>query len=309
MTPLATLVERAGFAPGTPVAVARVRGDSFEDCVSGIWPNGQPVTPADRFYTASLAKQVTGAALALLVRDGRIDPDRPVSDYVGGLPRWSASTTPRQLAHHTSGLPPAGEHEARTTGDWTEALVFEALGDLAELPRPPGTAYGYSNLGYVLLARVITEVSGVPFAEFAATRLFGPLGLDGIGFLSNPSGQPHLPLLGSSLPLTPGDGGLWSTARAFARWMQQQNRDTLAIADLVTTAGQVNDGSSVDYGWGLGLRQHGGQQLLIHGGEWTGAAAKAVRSPALRIAVVGVAAGATFETLNRLVSTVLEDIA
>ncbi|OEO29939.1 hypothetical protein VW23_023675 [Devosia insulae DS-56] len=309
MTPLATLVERAGFAPRTPVAVARVVGDAVEESVTGAWPNGQPVTPSDRFYVASLAKQITGAAMALLVRDARIDPDRPVSDTVGGLPQWSTLVTPRQLAHHTGGLPPAGALEAQMTGDWTEALVFEALNDLAELPGSPGAAYRYSNLGYVLLARVIANASEMPFTQFAATQLFEPLGLDGIGFPDDPVGQPQLPLLGASLPLTHGDGGLWSTSRGFALWLQQQNRDTLGIADLVATAGRLNDGTSVDYGWGLGLRQRHGEALLIHGGEWQGAAAKAVRSPALGIAVVGMAAGAEFETLNRLVSAVLEDIA
>jgi hypothetical protein len=167
MIPLATLVERAGFAPGTPVALARVAGDIIEDCVGGVWPNGQPVTMIDQFYVASLAKQVTGAALALLVRDGRIDPDRSVSDYVGGLPHWSASITPRQLAHHTSGLPPAGDLEARMAGDWTEELVLETLSALAELPTRPGTNYSYSNLGYVLLARVVAKASDMRLSEFA----------------------------------------------------------------------------------------------------------------------------------------------
>lgn len=309
MTPLATLVERAGFAPGTPVAMARVAGGAIEELATGIWPNGRSVEPTDRFYVASLAKQVTGAALALLVRDGRIDPDRAVADHVGGLPAWSVRITPRQLAHHISGLPPAGALEARMTGDWTETLVFGALSELAELPSPPGAAHSYSNLGYVLLARVIAEISGLPFAEFVTQRLLGPLGLDGIGFLADLGGQPQRPLVGPRLPLTHGDGGLWSTARCFAQWLQHQNGDTLGIVDLVTVAGRRNDGTPVDYGWGLGLRQHRGQALLIHGGEWPGAAAKAVRSPALGIAVVGMAAGAEFETLNRLVSAGLEDIA
>ena len=57
-----------------------------------------------------------------------------------------------------------------------------------------------------------------------------------------------------------------------------------------------------------GARQHRGRPLLIHGGEWQGAAAKAVRSPELDLAVVGMAAGVEFETLNRLVGEVLEDI-
>lgn len=309
MTPLATLVERAGFVPGTPVAVARVSGDSLEDYAGGAWPDGRLVLSTDRFYGGSLAKQVTGATLALLVRDGRLDPDRPVSEYVGALPHWSGAITPRQLAHHTSGLPPAGELEADLIGDWTEAFVFDALSHLAELPSPPGAAYRYSNAGYVLLARVIAAVSGLELAEFAATRLFEPLKLEGIGFLKDAAAQPQLPLLGARRPLTHGDGGLWSTIPALAQWMYHQNRGTSGIADLVTAAGRLNDGTPVDYGWGLGLRQHRGEALLIHGGEWQGAAAKAVRSPALGIAVVGMAAGAEFETLNKLVGAVLDDIA
>ena len=111
------------------------------------------------------------------------------------------------------------------------------------------------------------------------------------------------------MPLTHGDGGLWSTARAFALWLHHQNLDTLRIAALVTAPGRLIDGTSVDYGWGLGLRQHRDQPLLIHGGEWAGAQAKAVRSPELGMAVVGLAAGAPFEILNRLVAAALDDIA
>jgi len=307
MIPLATLVERAGFTPGTPLAIARVSGETIEDYVSGAWPAGGPVLPADRFYVASLAKQVTGAALAVLVRDGVVDPDRPVSDYVGDLPPWSSAITPRQLAHHTSGLPAAGKLEAHLTGDWTEAFVFDALGKLAGLPSRPGAAHSYSNAGYVLLARIIAEASGMSFAEFAATRLFQPLRLEAIGFDGDATAQPQAPLLGAHLPLTHGDGGLWASAGSFAHWLQQQNRDSLGIAELVTAPGRLNDSSFVDYGWGLGLRRHRGQSLLIHGGEWQGAAAKAVRSPALGLAVVGMAAGAEFETLNALVTSVLDE--
>ena len=139
-------------------------------------------------------------------------------------------------------------------------------------------------------------------------RLFKALGLGGIGFLGQTAGQLHLALLGPSLPLSHGDGGLCSTARDLAQWLHLQNRDSLGIADLVTAPGELNDGTPVDYGWGLGLRRHRHRPLLIHGGEWPGAAAKAVRSPELDLAVVGMAAGAEFETLNRLVSAGLEDI-
>lgn len=308
MIPLATHLERAGFVSGTPVAVARRGGSGvIDEAVSGVWPNGQPVAPTDRFYAASLAKQLTGAAAALLVQDGRLDPDLPVGRYLDDLPAWASRITPRQLAHHTSGLPAAGEIEPLASGHWTSDFVLRTLRNLPELSSTPGTTYSYSNLGYILLAHLVAEVSGQPFDDFVATRLLEPLGLDGMGFADDVAAQPQAALMGPTLPLTHGDGGLWSTAGGFAHWLHLQNRDALGIAALVETPGHLDDGQPVAYGWGLGLRQHRGQPLLIHGGEWTGAVAKAVRSPSLGLAVVGMAAGAEFETLNRLIAAVLDD--
>lgn len=308
MSPLAALVERAGLASDTPLAIARcARSGAVEEYVGGVWPNGHRVTPTDRFYVASLAKQVTGAALALLVRAGRIDPDRPLTAYISGLPQWSATVTPRHLAHHTAGLPPAGEIERLAPGDWTEDFALRALRELPELQAPPGTAYAYSNLGYILLARLIAKASGQPFAQFARRRLFEPLAIDGMGFETNLILHPQSLLMGPRLPLTHGDGGLWSTARGFAQWLHHQSNDTLGIAALVETPGRLNNGQRVDYGWGLGLREHQGTPLVIHGGGWTGAAAKIVRSPALGVAVVGMTAGGEFDRLDRLVTAVLDD--
>lgn len=234
-------------------------------------------------------------------------PTAPSPTIWVDCPPWSASITPRQLAHHASGLPPAGQLEARLIGDWTEAFVLEVLGELTELPSPPGAAYSYSNAGYVLLARIIAEASGMPLAAFAAQRLFQPLGIDDIGFITDFASQLQTSLLGRRLPLTHGDGGLWSSARAFAQWLDHQNRDTLGLAALVETAGRLNDRQSVDYGWGLGLREYQGTPLLIHGGGWTGAAAKTVRSRALGIAVIGLAAESEAERVNDLVTAVLTD--
>jgi hypothetical protein len=61
-----------------------------------------------------------------------------------------------------------------------------------------------------------------------------------------------------------------------------------------------------DYGWGLGLRSRNGQPLYIHGGEWTGCTAKAVRSPATGIAVTAMSSGASMGELTALIEAVLE---
>lgn len=140
-------------------------------------------------------------------------------------------------AHHTAGLPGAGEVEP-TDEDWTDAFVLTALSGSPSSSPGPGTAYLYSNLGYFLLAQIIAQVAGCDFARFTNARLFEPLGLDDLGFVASEiSDFPQAVLMGPWRPLTIGDGGLWATAGSFSQWLHHQNRDTLGIADLVTVPG------------------------------------------------------------------------
>jgi len=306
MSALAGLIAAAGFDDGLPAALATVDAvGTVSVAVAGTWPNGRPVTPDDRFYGASLAKQLTGAAVALLVRDGSLDADAPIAGYLDGLPAWGGQVTARQLAHHIAGLPEAGLAEAAVGGDWTEAAVTGYLGRLVAFSSAPGTEHRYANLGYILLARLVAKLGGMPFAQFVAERLCG--GDAGIGFVSDVKGFPQAVGF-SSLPLTQGDGGLWTTAGSFARWLGTQNRDPLHIADLVEVPGRLNDGTLVDYGWGLGLRRYRGDRLLIHGGSWTGATAKALRCPALGIAAVVLTAGGDMDKVVRLADAALASV-
>jgi CubicO group peptidase (beta-lactamase class C family) len=304
---LARLVDQSALASHVPVAIAVCNGAGLVVGVArGSWPDGSLVRLTDRFYAASLAKQVTGAAAAVLVREGRLDPDLPVAHYLPDLPGWAYGITARHLAHHTAGLPGAGEVEPADE-DWTDAFVLAALQRIPELISTPGTAYLYSNLGYFLLARIIARVVGSALSHFTTSRLFEPLGLDGMGFVEgDTSGFPQASLMGPSQPLTMGDGGLWATTRSFSKWLHHQNRDTLGIADLVTVPGKLINGDLVDYGWGLGLRRRNGQPLFVHGGEWTGCTAKAVRSPSTGIAITAMSSGASMGELTALMEAVLE---
>lgn len=292
---LAAALASAGLPSGVPATLATVdRTGRVDTAVAGAWPDGRPVTPDDQFYAASLAKQVTGAALALLVQDGRIDPDLPIAIYLDGhLPGWSQTVTARQLAQHTAGLPAAGVLEASIPGHWTTLSVLAAL---RELPMVTSGAHLYSNVGYVLLAELIAAVSGQTFAAFVESRL-------GLHFPTDISAFPQTAMLGRTLPLSHGDGGLWTTAADYARWLHRQNRDEFGIEAMVTEPGPG------DYGWGLGLRRFRGELLLIHGGTWQGASAKAVRSPALGVGAVALVAGDEIDRVVRLVDAVLDSMA
>lgn len=287
---LAAALASAGLPEGTPAGIATVNGDGRVSCAAvGAWPNGKPVTPADPFYVASLAKQVTGATLALLVRDGKLDPDAPIARYLTGFPDWSRTIIARQLAHHTAGLSgPA--LEARIRGDWTTEAVLAAL---RTTTGSRAAGFTYSNAGYILLAELIAAVAGQSFASFVADRF-------GLDFAVDPA-FPQVALLGSKLPLSHGDGGLWTTVADFAAWLHRQNQDQFGIEALVTSPGA----GAADYGWGLGIGTFRGSALYRHGGQWRGASAMAARCPALGIGVVAVAAQDEIGPLDALVDTVL----
>ncbi len=289
---LAAAIRAAGFASDTPVSLAVVDATGqVRTAVSGQWPDGRAVSTDDRFYAASLTKQITAAAVALLVREGRLYTDAPVSSLLPHLPRWGWQISVRQLVHHTSGLPPAGVLERRLQGSWTTETVLDALTDVELRDQ---VAFTYSNAGYILLAEIISAASGEAFADYVHNRL-------GVRFPSEIASSPQARMMEGDLPLSLGDGGLWITARDFADWLQRANRDAYGIEALVTKPGA----GAPDYGWGLGIRSFRGLPIYAHGGSWTQASARSVRCPRLGMGVAAMAAAECSEALSAMVEACL----
>ena len=303
---LASIVQ--GRKDGGPVSLAIVTASGEVSChVDGHWPSGRRVTPDDMFYGASLAKQVTGAAIAVLVRRGLLDVDAQVASILPEAARWAGPVTVRQLLHHIGGMPEQGVLEAGLSGtDWTNAWVMGRISQGGPPSRPAGSAHAYSNAGYTVLARIVEEVCALSFPALVTSDVLSPLGLAGLTFSSRP-GTPaseQWSMLGRSLPLSTGDGGLWTTAAAFALWLDGQNRDRLRVESLVTRPGRLLDGTTTGYGWGIGLRGTAETPVYVHGGTWPGAAAKAIRCPGIGLSVVGLGAGDGAETVIGLVDSV-----
>jgi CubicO group peptidase (beta-lactamase class C family) len=141
---------------------------------------GTPVTTETRFDIASVSKQFTATAILMLQREGLLDVDDPIGEYVGGLPPWGATVTLDQLIHHTSHVPDfwveldnvgIGFADAADQKTTLRAIARETRLDSE-------TGFAYSNSNYVLLAEVVARVSGQPLPEFLAERIFEPLGLE-----------------------------------------------------------------------------------------------------------------------------------
>jgi CubicO group peptidase (beta-lactamase class C family) len=151
----------------------------------------RPMAPDTLFWVASMSKAVTGTAVMMLVDEGKVGLDDPVSRYLpafasqklavpdghGGT-RLAVLGDPiriRDLLTHTSGLTPLAPQEAHI--DHLSLADNVGLYPLLPLRFPRATRYEYSNAGINTAGRIVEVVSGMPFARFLDERLFTPLGM------------------------------------------------------------------------------------------------------------------------------------
>ncbi|HEX6469367.1 MAG TPA: serine hydrolase domain-containing protein [Streptosporangiaceae bacterium] len=291
---LSALIVGAGYGAGEPVIVGVRRSGAAPLFVAqGRTRAGTPASPTTLTYTASLSKQITAACAALLVRRDALDVEDAVTDWLPDLPAWAGAVRLRHLLHHTAALPDR-EVDALIgpTADRTSAGVLSTLARISAPAGRPGTTYAYSGVGYILLAAVVERAAGRPLPEFAEERIFIPLGMRGTRYWRGPEPAPPgaLPLAASHpAPLSLGDGGVWSTAADLLRWSQALNADRLGISRLVQTPGRLDDGTPIDYAWGMGIRSHGGHRAYRHGGGWPGLRALLARVPGLDLSLVIIA--------------------
>ncbi len=178
-----------GDVPGAAIAVGRsgklVRLAGFGRLDPR--PGFAAVTDSTLFDLASLTKVVgTTPAAMMLVDEGKLDLDAPVSRY---LPEWGGSAdkervTVRHLLTHTGGLKAFAPLWRELRG-WDAYVRHIAA---APLDYPPEEQTVYSDFGVILLGEIIRRLSGQELDAFLEARLFRPLGMHETGF--NPIGAP-----------------------------------------------------------------------------------------------------------------------
>ena len=212
--------------------------------------SGRPMTPETLFWIASMTKPVTGAAVAMLIDEGKLSIDDPVEKYVPEFANLkSASGRParitiRQILTHTSGLgeaPLEATRSARHLADLVPAWLS------APMKNEPGEKWAYTQSGINLAGRIVEVVSGRTFDAFLQERLFDPLGMADTTFYPTEQQRRRLATCYSRdrtsgrldpapsraeygvRPIPPqGNGGLYSTPRDYARFCHMLlNRGTL----------------------------------------------------------------------------------
>ena len=157
----------------------------------------RPMAPDDPMRLASLSKLFTGAAIHRLMNQGKLRPDTRVAELLDLKPppgrtldpRWKNVTIQHLLDHRggwrlVDGWDPvfATDQVATKLSRKSPASARDLIDFMAGEPLQfdPGTAWAYSNFGYVLLGRVIERVSGISYVDYLRTEVLEPLGIRGI---------------------------------------------------------------------------------------------------------------------------------
>jgi len=299
----------ARFTPETPGCAAGVYQNGRVVFAKGYGASnieyGVPITPQTPFIMGSVSKQFTAAAIALLVQDGRIRLDDDVHKWVPELPDYGKKITIDHLVHHTSGLRDfwslVDASGMRPDDGYTVADVVKLASRQRHLNFDPGAEYNYSNTGYVLLGVIVQRASGKSLREFAAERIFQPLGMT----VSHFHDDHNQPVKGRAIAYSPasgggwkinvwnndivGQGGLMTTLEELQKWDENFYTGTVGGRTLLSRQlerGVLNDGKQIAYAFGLEIGEYRGLPMVEHSGSTGGYRTDITRFPEQHTSVV-----------------------
>jgi CubicO group peptidase (beta-lactamase class C family) len=288
-------------APGLTLAVVH-NGNVVKAEGYGL-ANVEHNVPAKRetvYQSGSVGKQFTATVVMLLVEDGKIKLDDPVSKYLPNTPESWKDVTVRHLLTHTGGI----KEYTRILDlrkDYTEdellAKAYEFKTDF-----PPGTQHRYSNTGYAVLGILASKAAGKFYGDFLKERVFEPLGMKTARIINEAdiiaNRAAGYQLVGGKLQNqgwvapklnTTGDGSLYLTIDDFIKWDAALESGKLlkkASLDEMWTPVKTADGKEHPYGFGWALAPRNGHKYVGHGGAWQGFTAVIDRYPDDKLTVV-----------------------
>lgn len=263
-----------------------------------------PITPTTVFDIGSTSKQFTAFSILLLERDGKLSLDDDVQKYVPELQPLEPVITIRHLLHHTSGLRDyltLWRLAGMKTENWTTQA--DAVRLAARQRRgnfPAGAEWLYSNTGYLLLGEIVQRVSGQSLREFAAARIFTPLGMAHTFFLDSHTevipgrATGYVPRDGGGFSVDmsnfeqTGDGAVQTTVEDLLRWdsnFYDPKVGDRALLERAQAVGALASGKKLDYAAGLMIGTYRGLPTVRHGGSWAGYRADLLRFPTARTSI------------------------
>lgn len=269
--------------PGAALLVLRNGEVAYEGAIGIENAANRPISLHSPFDLASISKQFTAYAIALLVERGQIRLSDDVRRYLPELPDYGTTITVQHLLEHTSGL-----------RDWDGLFglvginiedgispddVLAMAARQRHLNFTPGEEQRYSNTGYVLLAKIVERATGVPFDRWTRENIFVPLGMRECGFSAPPptparvasfrAEYPEPATLSTDRIVTMGSSGLECSALDLITWLNNYESGRLGgapVRALVTQPPSHPTGPDRDYVFGNWHGNREGHAVVGHQG-------------------------------------------
>jgi CubicO group peptidase (beta-lactamase class C family) len=294
-----------GETPGAAVIVVRDgqvlfrKGYGYADL-----EHRMPITPATVFDVASVSKQFTGLAVAMLIQQGRVKTSDDIRKYVPEVD-VGRTVTVDHLLHHTSGIRDWPGMLSLAGWRFDDVISFDQILRFAFNQRTlnfdPGSEYMYSNTGFNLLAEMVKRVTGQSFRAWTDDNLFRPLGMRdsrfqddhtqpipnrAFGYTRRPDGSyanvtDNLTALGSS--------SLFSSVDDLAKWVMNFDDAKVggaAAMALTRTRGVLTNNTTIPYAFGIQHGEYRGLPNLNHSGGWAGFGTFVLHFPTKKFGVV-----------------------
>jgi len=254
-----------------------------------------PITPETKFRIGSITKQFTAAAILKLQESGKLSLDDKLSEFIPDYPRGDEVTI-HHLLTHTSGIP---SYTSRPDFMKTVTVPIDPRRCIDSFKNDtfdfdPGEHQMYSNSGYFLLGYIVEIVSGKPLQDYLKETFFDPLGMRDTGIYHRnlkldheAAGYSYIngkvrKAIDWDMSRAGGAGALYSTVIDLNKWNEAIfNGNMLKESTLkaALTPVVLNDGSTVDYGYGFHIDEFCDMKLIHHRGDLHGFASYLMRIP------------------------------
>jgi CubicO group peptidase (beta-lactamase class C family) len=293
-------------APATDEVAQLVRSEMHQQHIPGLTllvsMNGKPIRtegyglsnvelnvaakPESIFQSGSVGKQFTATAIMMLVEEGKVGLEDPLTKYFPDAPAAWKQVTVRELLSHTAGFTDYPK-DFNMRKDYTEAELLKIV-EAIPLAYPPGSKWDYSNLGFLTLGILIHKVTGQFYGDFLQQRIFKPLGMTTTRIISEadivPNRSAGYRLVKGQLKNqewvsptlnTTADGALYFSILDLAKWDAALYTEKLlkrSSLKQMWTVAPLRDGkdNSGHYGFGWFIESENRHRLIEHGGAWQG---------------------------------------
>ncbi|GAB5410437.1 MAG: hypothetical protein BalsKO_28020 [Balneolaceae bacterium] len=281
-----------------------------------------PISPNTVFDLASVSKQFTGYAIALLAEQGVLSEEDDIRTHIPELHEFDQTITIGNLVHHTSGI-----------RDWTSTLplsgrsfedvismdhILRMAYQQEELNFAPGSEYRYSNTGYNLLVEIIKRTTGLSFRDWTDQNIFQPLGMTQTLFLDN-----HNEVIknravgyyqdGDAYHYAPntltalGSSSLYSTTTDLAKWVNHlmyPSDERKPVVERMFQTQPLSNGEDNNYAYGISKSTFRGTPWISHSGGWASFRTYLTMLPEKDLAVVVLSNNSTnaFNIAGRIAS-------